>query len=73
VLRETLRVFFLTGESYTDTARIMQLHRNTVKYRVSKALGQGDAASGPNRIDLAVALNACHFLGLAVLTGTADH
>jgi hypothetical protein len=72
LLRETLRVFFLTGESYTDTAALMQLHRNTVKYRVSKALGQGNTAVSTNRVDLAVALNVCHFLGLAVLSGTAD-
>jgi hypothetical protein len=67
-LRETLRVFFLTGESYTDTAALMNLHRNTVRYRVSKALEQGATAIGTNRVDLAVALNVCHFLGPAVLT-----
>jgi GGDEF-like domain/PucR C-terminal helix-turn-helix domain len=67
-LRETLRVFFLTGESYTDTAVLMNLHRNTVRYRVSKALEQGATAIGTNRVDLAVALNVCHFLGPAVLT-----
>jgi hypothetical protein len=67
-LRETLRVFFLTGESYTDTAARMKLHRNTVKYRIAKALEQGDTAISSNRIDLAVALNVCHFLGPAVLT-----
>ncbi|MFD2092276.1 PucR family transcriptional regulator [Blastococcus deserti] len=70
-LRETLRVFFLTGESYTDTARIMQLHRNTVKYRVSKALSHGETAISTNRVDLAVALSVCHFLGLAVLSERA--
>jgi hypothetical protein len=67
-LRETLRVFFLTGESYTETAALMNLHRNTVRYRVSKALEQGATAIGTNRVDLAVALNVCHFLGPAVLT-----
>ncbi|MDP5184220.1 helix-turn-helix domain-containing protein [Blastococcus sp. BMG 814] len=67
VLRETLRVFYLTGESYTDTAEIMRLHRNTVKYRVSRALELRDPATRSHRVDLAVALNACHFLGSAVL------
>jgi len=71
VLRETLRVFFLTGESYTDTAARMKLHRNTVKYRIAKALEQGDTVISSNRIDLAVALNVCHFLGPAVLTDPA--
>jgi hypothetical protein len=71
VLRETLRVFFVTGESYTETAARMQLHRNTVKYRVTKALRERRAAVSSNRLDLAVALNVCHFLGPAVLTGPA--
>jgi hypothetical protein len=69
-LRETLRVFFLTGESYTDTAALMKLHRNTVKYRIAKALEQGETVISSKRIDLAVALNVCHFLGPAVLTGS---
>jgi hypothetical protein len=68
-LRETLRVFFLTGESYTDTAARMRLHRNTVKYRIARALEQGETVISSNRIDLAVALNVCHFLGPAVLGG----
>jgi hypothetical protein len=70
LLRETLRVFFLTGESYTDTAARMKLHRNTVKYRIAKALEQGETEISSHRIDLAVALNVCHFLGPAVLTGS---
>ncbi|WP_198598047.1 helix-turn-helix domain-containing protein [Blastococcus atacamensis] len=67
-LRETLRVFLLTGESYTDTAALMNLHRNTVRYRVAKALEQSTTTIGTNRVDLAVALNVCHFLGPAVLS-----
>ncbi|MGY2085059.1 PucR family transcriptional regulator [Blastococcus sp. SYSU DS0539] len=68
VLRDTLRIFYLAGESYTETAEIMRLHRNTVKYRVSRALELRDPAARSHRVDLAVALNACHFLGSAVLT-----
>ncbi|MGY1847196.1 MULTISPECIES: PucR family transcriptional regulator [unclassified Blastococcus] len=71
VLRETLRVFYLTGESYTETAEIMRLHRNTVKYRVSRALELRQPAARSHRVDLAVALNACHFLGSAVLDAGA--
>jgi hypothetical protein len=71
MLRETLRVFFLTGESYTETARLTNLHRNTIKYRVTKALKERSNAIAANRVDLAVALNVCHFLGLAVLDGPA--
>jgi catechol 2,3-dioxygenase-like lactoylglutathione lyase family enzyme len=72
VLRETLRVFYLTGESYTETAELMQLHRNTVKYRVSRALELPNGPRRSQRTDLAVALNACHFLGAAVLTGPEE-
>lgn len=72
MLRETLRVFYLTGESYTETATLMSLHRNTVKYRVTKAHEERDTAISSNRVDLAVALNVCHFLGPAVLTGPAE-
>ncbi|TQN43384.1 DNA-binding PucR family transcriptional regulator [Blastococcus colisei] len=66
-LRETLRVFYLTGESYTDTAVLMNLHRNTVRYRVAKALEQCGGGVRSNRVDLAVALNVCHFLEASVL------
>jgi len=66
-LRETLRVFYLTGENYTETAELMNLHRNTVKYRVEKALEERDSTVTSNRIDIAVALNVCHFLGSSVL------
>lgn len=67
VLRETLRVFYLTGENYTETAELMNLHRNTVKYRVEKALEERDSSVTSNRVDIAVALNVCHFLGSTVL------
>jgi DNA-binding PucR family transcriptional regulator len=69
VLRETLRIFLLTGESYTDTAALMNLHRNTVRYRIAKALEHVTTTIRSNRVDLAVALNVCHFLGPAVLDG----
>jgi DNA-binding PucR family transcriptional regulator len=65
--RETLRTFLLTGGSYTETAELLQLHRNTVKYRVSKALEGLHPGVSSNRMDLAVALNVCHFLGAPAL------
>jgi hypothetical protein len=36
-LRETLRVFLSTGSSYTATAELLNVHKNTVQYRVRKA------------------------------------
>ncbi|NNG98272.1 PucR family transcriptional regulator [Gordonia araii NBRC 100433] len=64
VLRQTLRTFFATGESHLRTAEQLNLHRNTVKYRVDKAL------AGPrihDRLDIALALQVCEFLGPTVL------
>ncbi|MGB6039076.1 MAG: helix-turn-helix domain-containing protein [Gordonia sp. (in: high G+C Gram-positive bacteria)] len=65
-LRETLNRYFATGESHLRTAEQLQLHRNTVKYRIDKAL----AAVRPDtdRLDLALALTACEFLGPLVLS-----
>lgn len=72
LLRETLRTFFTTGESYGRTAELMTLHRNTVKYRVSKVLQHGPVLASCDRLDLALALQVCHFLGPAVLTSPTE-
>lgn len=66
VLRETLAAFFATKDSYLHTAERMNLHRNTVKYRVNKALAETPAHR--DRVDLALALAVCEFLGSTVLT-----
>ncbi|GAA4481747.1 PucR family transcriptional regulator [Rhodococcus olei] len=67
-LRATLSTYFATGESHLHTAQRMNLHRNTVKYRIAKALG--DPAAGPgthSKLDLALALQVCEYLGAKVL------
>lgn len=63
-LRETLSVFFATGESHLHTAERLSLHRNTVKYRVDKAMRDTRTT---DRLDLALALTVCEFLGAEVL------
>ncbi len=46
-LRETLSVYYATRESHLHTATRLNLHRNTVKYRVGKALARyPDIATG---------------------------
>lgn len=68
VLRETLRVFLESGGSYTAAAETLNLHRNTVQYRLNKA---GELLPTPiteRRADLELALRACDQLG-AVLLG----
>nr|WP_272902540.1 helix-turn-helix domain-containing protein [Brevibacterium daeguense] len=66
-LRETLGCFLANESSYTRTAAEMNLHRNTVRYRVEKAieLRGKPLASAPT--DLAMALQVCEILGLAAL------
>ncbi|EME15350.1 PucR family transcriptional regulator [Rhodococcus triatomae] len=67
-LRTTLSVYFDTGESHLHTAQRLNLHRNTIKYRINKILG--DSSTGLSRhskLDLALALLVCEFLGTQVL------
>ncbi|MEV0054750.1 helix-turn-helix domain-containing protein [Saccharopolyspora shandongensis] len=66
-LRETMRIFFRTGENYARTAELMHLHRNTVKYRMNKVFGEGSTPTSYDRMDVALALEVCHFLGERVL------
>lgn len=66
-LRHTLRIYLLEGQSYAKAAERLHLHRNSVKYRIGKALGDRPQALGEARIDLAVALQACFYLGNAAL------
>ncbi|AZI65323.1 MULTISPECIES: PucR family transcriptional regulator [Rhodococcus] len=65
-LRTTLSVYFAHGESHLHTANHMNLHRNTVKYRINKALGD-PVAAGRDKLDLALALQVCELLGRSVL------
>jgi DNA-binding PucR family transcriptional regulator len=67
-LRRTLHAFFSTGENYGKAADLLNVHRNTVKYRVSKVLDSPDLPSGRDRMDIALALQICHFLGPAALS-----
>ena len=68
MLRATLSTYFATGESHLHTAERMNLHRNTVKYRVGKALGDPTRAPATHdKLDVALALQACEYLGSSVL------
>lgn len=66
-LRETARVFLQTGGSYTSTADQLFLHRNTVQYRVQKAEELRGRPLREGRLDVELAVLACHWLGSAVL------
>jgi DNA-binding PucR family transcriptional regulator len=66
-LRQTLRAFLTTGGSYTETAKLLVLHRNSVKYRVEQAERQLGRALDDGRLDLQLALQVFHLLGASVL------
>lgn len=66
-LRETLRVFLSTRNSFAATAELVHLHKNTVKYRVDKAVQVRGRGVDEDRLDLELALIACRWLGPAVL------
>jgi hypothetical protein len=70
-LRETLRVYLGCGASYKLAAEELNLHFNSVKYRVARAVERrgrdiGNAIGG-DRLDVELALLACHWYGSAVL------
>jgi hypothetical protein len=66
-LRETLRVFLATGSSYAATAERLNLHRNTVQYRVRKAEEAIRRPIQDHHADLELALRVCHILGSTML------
>ncbi len=66
-LRETLRVFLSTRGSYTATAELLTLHKNTVQYRVRKAEEAVGHPINDRRADIELALRICQHLGSAVL------
>lgn len=66
-LRETLRVFLATRNSFSATAQRIHLHKNTVKYRVDRAVEARGRGLDEGRLDLELALIACRWLGGAAL------
>jgi GGDEF-like domain/PucR C-terminal helix-turn-helix domain len=66
-LRETLRVFLGSGCSYKVAAEELNLHFNSVKYRVGRAIARRGREIGSDRLDVELALLACHWYGAAVL------
>jgi DNA-binding PucR family transcriptional regulator len=66
-LRETARVFLRTGGSYPETADELFLHRNSVQYRSHQAEELRGRPCNDGRLDVELALLACHSLGPAIL------
>jgi DNA-binding PucR family transcriptional regulator len=66
-LRETLRVFLRCGSSYKQSAEELGMHFNTVKYRVGRAVTRRGRPIESDRLDVELALLACHWYGPAVV------
>ncbi|MFJ4653163.1 PucR family transcriptional regulator [Nocardia sp. NPDC088792] len=66
-LRETLRVFLRTGSSFKAAAGELDLHFNSVKYRVGRAIARRGRPITEDRLDVELALLVCHWYGRAVL------
>jgi DNA-binding PucR family transcriptional regulator len=67
-LRETLRVFLRHSNSYKSAAEELNLHFNSVKYRVLRAEERRGRPIGDDRLDVELALLLCHWYGTAVLS-----
>ena len=65
-LRETMHVFLSSDGSYKLAAERLNLHSNTVKYRVGRAIARRGRAIGTDRLDVELALLLCHWYGSAV-------
>jgi DNA-binding PucR family transcriptional regulator len=66
-LRETLRVFLGCGSSYKLAAEELNLHANSVKYRVGRAIARRGREIDADRLDVELALVVCHWYGGVVL------
>ncbi len=66
-LRETVLAFVEAGESYVAAGARLHLHKNTVKYRVDRAVEARGFPIAEDRLDLELALIACRWLGSEVL------
>ncbi|GAA4396708.1 PucR family transcriptional regulator [Tsukamurella soli] len=66
-LRETLRVVLDENFGYKAAAERLNLHANSVKYRVQRARERCGRSDWSDRVDVEVALAVCRWYGAAVL------
>ncbi|MEZ0050379.1 DNA-binding PucR family transcriptional regulator [Mycobacterium sp. MAA66] len=68
-LRDTLEVFLSCGSSYKHAAEELNMHFNTVKYRVGRAVDRlGREIAATDRLAVEIALLICRWYGDAVLS-----
>jgi hypothetical protein len=68
-LRETVRVYLSDGASYKSAGEKLNLHFNSVKYRVGRAAERRGRPIDDDRLDVELALLLCRCYGAAVLSG----
>lgn len=61
LLRHTLEVFLAESGSYSRTARVLQVHRNTVQYRIQQLTGRYGIAVDTDNFELRFALGVCRW------------
>ncbi|MCB9438780.1 MAG: helix-turn-helix domain-containing protein [Mycolicibacterium sp.] len=66
-LRNTLRLFLQAGSSFKGASEVMNLHANSVKYRVQRAIERRGMAIDDDRLDVEIALLMCAWYGTAML------
>jgi DNA-binding PucR family transcriptional regulator len=66
-LRATLLAFLSTACNYTATAELLTMHKNSVKYRISRAEEERGAPIDDDRLEVELALVACRWFGREVL------
>ncbi len=66
-LRDTLQVFLRAGSSYKAASAELDLHSNSVKYRVGRAVSRRGRPIAEDRLDVELALLICHWYGSAIL------
>lgn len=68
-LRETTRTFLAEGSNFAAAASRLNVHKNTVRYRLEKAAEVRGRPLDEDRLDLELALIACEWIGPQVLSG----
>jgi DNA-binding PucR family transcriptional regulator len=61
-----LHIFLSCDGSYKLAAERLNLHSNTVKYRIGRAVARRGRPFDSDRLDVELALVLCHWFGSAV-------
>ncbi|MFE3445131.1 PucR family transcriptional regulator [Nocardia sp. NPDC059180] len=61
LLRHTLDTFLAEDGSYSRTARVLQVHRNTVQYRIQQITGRYGITVDSDSFDVRFALGVCRW------------